>query len=869
MSLSAAGSITDGNSGSNYTVSYVANTAGVISARAITVTASANSKVYDGTTTAAGTPTITSGSLVTGDTGVFSETYSTRNAGTGLSLSAAGSITDGNSGSNYTVSYVANTTGVITARAITVTATTNTKNYDDTTAATAVPTVSGGSVVAGDTAAFTETYNTSAVGTGLTLTAAGSVNDGNSGNNYAVSFVPDTTGVISNGTNISTSTSVVGTPEPVEYGNSLTFTATVTATGGGVAPSAGSVDFWDVTTGTNLGDGDFITGSGLASTSTLTVIASNASGFKVSAGDSIQATYVAGNGFTGSVGTTTEAITARAITVTAATNSKIYDGTTTATAMPTITGGLATGDTAVLSETYSTKNAGTGLSLSAAGSITDGNSGSNYTVTYVADTTGVISARAITVTAAANSKVYDGTTAAAGTPTITSGSLVTGDTGVFSETYSTRNAGTGLSLSAAGSITDGNSGSNYTVTYVADTTGVITARAITVTAAANSKVYDGTTVATGTPTITSGSLVTGDTGVFSETYSAERRHQLVAECGRLDHRRQQRQQLHGELRGQYGGRNLGPSDHGHGVGELQGLRRYDHGCGHAHDHVGQPGHRRHGRLQRDVQHAERRHRVVAECGRLHHRWQQRQQLHGNLRGQYGGRDFGPGDHGYRGSELQDLRRDDRGCGHAHDHVGQPGHRRHGRLQRDVQRAERRHQLVAECGRLDHRRQQRQQLHGELRGQHGGRNHGPGDHGHRGSELQDLRRDDRGCGHAHDHVGQPGHRRHGRLQRDVQRAERRHRVVAQRRRLHHRRQQRQQLHGNLRGQYGGRDFGPGDHGHGGGELEGLRRHDRGHGYADDHVGQPGHGRHGRLQRDVQYEERGHWFVAECGRLDHRR
>src|SRR5439155_17225850 len=96
------------------------------------------------------------------------------------------------------------------------------------------------------------------------------------------------------------------------------------------------------------------------------------------------------------------------------------------------------------------------LTLTPSGSVSDGNAGANYTVTFVTNTTGVITARAITVTAATNTKVYDGTTSAAATPTITSGSLATGDTANFTETYGSKNVGTGLTLTATGSVSDGN-----------------------------------------------------------------------------------------------------------------------------------------------------------------------------------------------------------------------------------------------------------------------------------------------------------------------------------------------------------------------------------------------------------------------------
>ena len=63
---------------------------------------------------------------------------------------------------------------------------------------------------------------------------------------------------------------------------------------------------------------------------------------------------------------------------------------------------------------------GTGLTLTPSGKVDDG--GRNYTYTFVAVSTGVITAEALTITAAASTKMYDGTTSAAALPTITSGS---------------------------------------------------------------------------------------------------------------------------------------------------------------------------------------------------------------------------------------------------------------------------------------------------------------------------------------------------------------------------------------------------------------------------------------------------------------
>ena len=87
-----------------------------MTAAPITVAAVAGTKVYDGTTYSTAMPTVTSGSLAAGDTATWTKTFDTRNAGAGKTLTAAGSINDGNGGGNYAVTFAANTTGSVTAR---------------------------------------------------------------------------------------------------------------------------------------------------------------------------------------------------------------------------------------------------------------------------------------------------------------------------------------------------------------------------------------------------------------------------------------------------------------------------------------------------------------------------------------------------------------------------------------------------------------------------------------------------------------------------------------------------------------------------------------------------------------------------------
>jgi len=196
--LTPAGTVEDGNSGNNYSVTFVGVSSGVITALPITVTAVTDTKVYDGITDSAGVPTITSvnNTLIGGDTAIWTQTFATRDVGTGKTITPAGTVDDGNNGNNYDVTFVNDENGEITVLSITVTAVSNTRVYDGTTNSSGEPDITTGSLVGEDTVLWTQTYDTKDVGTGKIITPAGAVNDGNSGNNYAVTFVPVSTGEI-------------------------------------------------------------------------------------------------------------------------------------------------------------------------------------------------------------------------------------------------------------------------------------------------------------------------------------------------------------------------------------------------------------------------------------------------------------------------------------------------------------------------------------------------------------------------------------------------------------------------------------------------------------------------------------------------
>jgi hypothetical protein len=127
---------TSATDGVTYNSAYVSYTPGTltITKRPITVTAAASTKVYDGTLSSPATPTITTGSLayttaIPPDTATWTECYDNKNVGTTHVMTPAGTVSDGNGGNNYSVTFVGIGTGVITPAPASVTPNANGKTY--------------------------------------------------------------------------------------------------------------------------------------------------------------------------------------------------------------------------------------------------------------------------------------------------------------------------------------------------------------------------------------------------------------------------------------------------------------------------------------------------------------------------------------------------------------------------------------------------------------------------------------------------------------------------------------------------------------------------------------------------------------------
>jgi hypothetical protein len=230
----------------------------------------------------------------------------------------------------------------------------------------------------------------------------------------------------------------------------------------------------------------------------LTAATRNAGSYAINQGTVAVSDGNGGNNYILSVDPSiTYLVTPALLTITAQTDSRAYNGTTSSTAVPLVVGALYGSDNlSGLLQVYEDKNVGTGKTLNVAGyTVNDGNSGNNYSVTTATDNTGSIHKADLAVTANNTNKTYGQTTTFAGTE-FTPAGLVNNET-IGSVTLAS--AGAVSTASVAGSpysIVPSNAtggtfdAGNYTITYANGSLAVSPA-ALTVTANNDSKTYNG------------------------------------------------------------------------------------------------------------------------------------------------------------------------------------------------------------------------------------------------------------------------------------------------------------------------------------------------------------------------------------------
>jgi autotransporter-associated beta strand protein len=264
------------------------------------------------------------------------------------------------------------------------------------------------------------------------------------------------------------------------YGADTAVTVTVTSLGGGLPGMVVlTIDRGATLSQTLAGDG------------TATFMVNG-----ISAGDhTLHAEYEpASSSYFGSSADGALHIDRRALTITAADISKVYDGTTAATA--SFSDDRVVGDDLHISYTdaaFTDKNVGTGKAVTISGITISGASASNYSFDTTLSATGDITPRLLTVSATGQNKVYDAGVVASVT---LSDNRVAGD--VFTDSYTSaafadKNAGAGKQVNVSGIAITGSDAGNYAVNTMASTVATITPFALTISATGQDRIYDGIT----------------------------------------------------------------------------------------------------------------------------------------------------------------------------------------------------------------------------------------------------------------------------------------------------------------------------------------------------------------------------------------
>ena len=465
---------------------------GTITKRTLTVgTVAAQTKTYDGTTAAdAAEFRATLENVVTGEEGSVTATaggatYNDKNVAGANKVTYTGLALTGTGAGNYTLAAAtAEGKGTITRRTLTVgTVTAQTKTYDGTTSA--------------DASQFHAGLNNVVTGkeNSVTATAAGAAYDDK---NVAKASKVNYTGVKLTGTgagNYTIADTAQGAGTITKRALTLGEVAVQTKTYDGTR-AADTSKFRAALNNTVTGDSVAATATGAAynSKDVATANAVSYTGVALSGADagnySLAATTAQGTG----------TIAKRTLTVdTVAAQSKTYDGTTSAkasefhTTLKNVVAGEENSVTATAAgAAYDDKNVAKASKVNYTGVKLQGTGAGNYTIADTAEGRGTITKRTLTVdTVAAQSKTYDGTTAAdASQFRAALGNAIEGDSvtaAAAGAAYNDKNVARANRIDYTGVALRGVDAGNYSIAATtAQGTGTITHRELTLTAAPHS-----------------------------------------------------------------------------------------------------------------------------------------------------------------------------------------------------------------------------------------------------------------------------------------------------------------------------------------------------------------------------------------------
>lgn len=516
----------------NYSLtSTTATTTASIVKKPITIdpdSVSADDKVYDQNTAA--TVTIAPGGLtLVGDETVDTvsvvnqtrtHTFTNRNVGNNRSVTATGYAVEGADSDNYSLTQPSFLSADITAKSVTASVSATNKTYDAANSVSA--TLSRSGVISGDTVTVsgTSSFADKNVGDGKTVTASSLSLGGTHGTNYSLTSTTATTTADIDPFRLTVTPSA----------SDRQYDGTTTASASCAINEIGSDDV-DIDCQNAVFASKDLSGTS-TSPQPLTVTISSVSLSGTDAGNYLLPLDT-DNSSEKTQYTTTATILPRELKASGFTpDDKDYDGTTSATFSigslvlgPVLNGGVGevSGDDVTFTNPagqFDSRNAGT-QSVRLQTWTLSGDESNNYTVDVSASLTQAeIRPINLTVTMSAANKTYNGNTNASVTAQIDDSGLVPGDTtanisvNTPTATFDTKNVGNQKTVTVdpqtvtfSGSLAD-----NYEPVFT-NPTANITARALSWTVSATSRVYDATTNVTYTLT---DNRVSGDTFTVDE-----------------------------------------------------------------------------------------------------------------------------------------------------------------------------------------------------------------------------------------------------------------------------------------------------------------------------------------------------------------
>jgi len=490
-------------------------------------------KVYDGTTAVTTPVSFNESGLVSGDSSAglaYTSAYNSAHVISATTVTASGLSITGVTGSNGSqpsdyslVSSSASVAASISPAFLTasIVNTPVTKVYDGTTAVTAPLSFSVTGLVADDTsvtvADTSAAYNSAHVASATTVTASGLSITGVTGSNGSqpsdYSLVANSVSVAASISPAPLTASIVNTPVTKVYDGTTAVTAPLSFSVTGLVAGDTSVTVADTSAAYNsahVASATTVTASGLSITGVTGSNGSQVSDYSLVANSVSVAASISPAPLTASIGNTSV--------------TKVYDGTTAVTTPLSFSvTGLVPGDAnatvADISAAYDTAHVVSATTVTASGlSITgvtgtNGSQTSDYSLVSSSASVAASISPAFLTASIVNTpvtKVYDGTTAVTVPLSFSVSGLVPGDTSAAvaytSAAYDSADVVSATTVSANGlSITsvtgtNGSQTSDYSVPSSADGPGQINPASLTVTATSDSKVYDGTTRSSQTPT---------------------------------------------------------------------------------------------------------------------------------------------------------------------------------------------------------------------------------------------------------------------------------------------------------------------------------------------------------------------------------